>query len=123
MERDFEALLASFLERWTEDGNIALQGVTTEIDANDALGAVLESEVDDFESRRGVVAAVDGEDEVCFQGCGGPVESVDTGEDEVDVVIFGDVFGRDGSWCGPKFDVDEAVCFKVFENGICGVDY
>lgn len=119
VEGDEQALLRGALEGGPKDGDIACGWVPAEVDADDTLGPVLQSERDNFEGGGGVVAPVDGEGQVGFHAGGGAVRA---GEDVLEVVIFGDVRGRDRAWCGAKFEVDYAVGFEVVDNRLGGVD-
>ena len=59
MDGEFQAFRFGFLEGRLEDGDIADGWVAAEIDADDALRAVLLGERDDGEGGGEVVAAVD----------------------------------------------------------------
>lgn len=121
VDRCFQALCARGAERTREDRDVAYARVAAEINANDALGTVLRGEGDDIECRGGGGAAVDGEDQVRFHGRGGGVGGGDAGEDQLGVLLGGEVRGGDGARGGAELEVDDAVCAEGVQHGGRGV--
>lgn len=120
MDRDLQAMGASSLEGWCEEGDISGKWVATEVNTDHALSMVLGGEADDGKGGGQVVAAVDGEDEVGLHGVG-RVEGGHAVQDGADVVVCGNVGRRDGPRGGAQLEIDDAVGEEVLEDGGGGV--
>lgn len=76
MQRYLQAALVRPRKGGREYGYVACGGVAAQIDS---CCVVCEGQVDDLHCGVGVVAAVDGEDEVCSHAAGGGIEGGDAG--------------------------------------------